>query len=120
MTELREVCRLADVPLPGALHVDVDGEPIAIARTDEGVFAIRDVCSHADVRLSEGEVIDCTIECWLHGSQFDLRTGTPLSLPAIVPVPVYPVTIAGEGDDARVLVTLIPAMPAHSEGQSRE
>ena len=89
MTDLHDACRLGDIPEPGALHVDIEGEPIAIA-------------------LSEGEVLDCTIECWLHGSAFDLRTGQPLSLPAIVPVPVYPVTIAGEGDDARVLVSLTP------------
>ena len=51
---------------------------------------------HAEVSLSEGEVEDCTIECWLHGSQFDLRTGQPLSLPAIRPVPVYPVRVEGD------------------------
>ena len=107
MTDFVDACRLGDIPSPGALHVDLDGEPVAVVRADDGVYAIRDVCSHADVRLSEGEVLDCTIECWLHGSQFDLRTGQPLSLPAIVPVPVYPVTIAGEGDDARVLVSLV-------------
>lgn len=111
MTEFHDACRLGDVPEPGALHVDIEGEPIAIARTTDGVFAIRDVCSHADVRLSEGEVIDCTIECWLHGSAFDLRTGQPLSLPAIVPVPVYPVNVVGDGDDARVLVSLVPDQP---------
>jgi len=43
--------------------------------------------------LSEGEVEGCLLECWLHGSQFDLRTGKPVSLPAIDPVPVYPVKI---------------------------
>ena len=108
MPEFHDACRPGDIPEPGALHVDIDGEPIAIARAEGGVYAIRDVCSHADVRLSEGEVLDCTIECWLHGSAFDLRTGQPLSLPAIVPVPVYPVSIVGDGDDARVLVSLVP------------
>jgi 3-phenylpropionate/trans-cinnamate dioxygenase ferredoxin subunit len=52
------------------------------------------------VSLSDGEVDGCTIECWLHGSTFDLRSGKPLSLPATQPVPVYPVTVEGE----RVLV----------------
>ena len=108
MTELVDACRIGDIPMPGALHVDVAGEPIAVVRTGAGVFAIRDVCSHADVRLSEGEVIECTIECWLHGSAFDLRTGAPLSLPAIAPVPVYPVEVDGAGDDARVRISPIP------------
>ena len=33
------------------------------------------------------------IECWLHGSRFDLRTGKPTGLPATEPVPVYPVEV---------------------------
>jgi 3-phenylpropionate/trans-cinnamate dioxygenase ferredoxin subunit len=61
-----------------------------------------DVCSHAEVPLSEGEVYDHTVECWLHGSCFDLRTGQPTGPPATVPVPVYPVKI--EGDDVYVAV----------------
>lgn len=108
MTDFIVACRLAEVPLNGAVHVDVDGTPIAIAHTSEGVFAIRDVCSHADVRLSEGEVDDCAIECWLHGSQFDLRTGSPMTLPAIAAVPVYEVRLSGEGDDTVVEIATTP------------
>lgn len=104
MCDFVSVCRVADIPRGGALHVDVEGLPIALVRVGDEVFAIHDVCSHADVRLSEGDVIDCTIECWLHGSQFDLRTGAALSLPAITPVSVYDVRVDGSGDDATVLV----------------
>ena len=56
--------------------------------------------------LSEGEVDGCTIECWLHGSRFDLRTGQPSGPPATDPVPVYPVQVEGDGDDAVVLVDI--------------
>ncbi|MFD5733983.1 MULTISPECIES: non-heme iron oxygenase ferredoxin subunit [Streptomyces] len=84
-------------------RVELDGVPISLVRTEGEVFAINDICSHANVSLSEGEVEDCSIECWLHGSSFDLRTGKPNSLPATVPVPVYPVKI--EGDDVLVSVT---------------
>ena len=108
MTEFVVACRLADVPMNGALHVDVDDSPIAVVRNAEGVFAIRDACSHADVRLSEGEVEGCAIECWLHGSQFDLRTGIPITLPAIVAVPVYEVRLSGDGDDTVVEVATTP------------
>ena len=66
-------------------------------RSDGEVYAIHDVCSHANVALSEGEIEDETIECWLHGSRFDLVTGRPTGLPATKPVPVYPVKI--DGDD---------------------
>ena len=55
--------------------------------------AVYDECSHASIPLSEGEIDGCTLECWLHGSRFDLRTGQPTGLPATEPVPVYPVEI---------------------------
>ena len=102
MTEYVRACALADLTDNEALGVEVKGEPVAVVRTGGEVYAIRDVCSHAEVPLSEGEVYDHTIECWLHGSCFDLRTGEPTGLPATEPVPVYPVKI--EGDDVLVAI----------------
>jgi 3-phenylpropionate/trans-cinnamate dioxygenase ferredoxin component len=102
VTEYVRACALGDVPEGEALGVEIAGEPVAIVRTEGQVFAIRDVCSHAEVPLSEGEVDGCTIECWLHGSRFDLRTGKPTGMPATEPVPVYPVQI--EGDDVLVAI----------------
>jgi 3-phenylpropionate/trans-cinnamate dioxygenase ferredoxin subunit len=93
-------CALADVPDEGALAVEIDDTPVAVVRIGAEVFALRDVCSHAEVALSEGEVYDHTIECWLHGSCFDLRSGKPTNPPATQPVPTYPVKI--EGDDVYV------------------
>ena len=102
-----EVCKLVDVPCPGALAVVVGGVPVAVVRDSEGgVHAVRDICSHADVALSEGEVDGCTLECWLHGSRFDLRSGKPTGPPATAPIPVYQVRVEGEGADAVVLVDI--------------
>ncbi|MGH3159907.1 MAG: non-heme iron oxygenase ferredoxin subunit [Streptosporangiaceae bacterium] len=98
----QRACALSDVPEDGALGVEIDGTPVAIVRTGDEVFAIYDVCSHEEVPLSEGEVYDHTLECWLHGSCFDLRTGKPTSPPATEPVPTYPVRL--EGDDVYVAV----------------
>jgi len=100
MTEYVRACALTDVAEGEAIGVEVGDEPVAIVRTCGEVFAIRDVCSHAEVPLSEGEIDGRTIECWLHGSRFDLRTGKPTGLPATEPVSVYPVKI--EGDDVLV------------------
>jgi 3-phenylpropionate/trans-cinnamate dioxygenase ferredoxin subunit len=93
---------LADLPLGQATRLTVDGVVMAVVHTDEGVFAVNDRCSHADVSLSEGEVDGCTLECWLHGSAFDLRTGEPLTPPAIKPVATYPVRVIGDGPEAIV------------------
>ena len=95
MTYLR-ACALADVPTDEALGVTVDRYDVAIARDGDAVFALQDLCSHAAVALSEGEVTDGAIECWLHGSRFDLRTGRPTGPPATQPVPVYPVFVEGD------------------------
>ena len=96
------VCALGDLPEEGALGVEVNGTPVAVVRSEGEIYAISDLCSHAEVNLSEGEVEDGTIECWLHGSCFDLRTGKPLNPPATQAVPTYRVKI--DGDD--VLVSL--------------
>jgi 3-phenylpropionate/trans-cinnamate dioxygenase ferredoxin subunit len=93
----QKVCELADLRSGEARPVEVDGTDVALVRTDDEVFAIRDECSHAAIPLSEGDVEGCEIECWLHGSRFDLRTGKPLGLPATEPVPVYPCHVRDGG-----------------------
>ena len=98
--------RLADLRPNQPRRVVIDGVPVALVRVGDEVFAVGDVCSHAEVSLSEGEVSGCQIECWLHGSRFDLRTGEPSGPPAFEPVPVYPVEIEGHGDEAIVLVAV--------------
>ena len=87
------VCSLDDLA-DGEPRKETVGETIiALIHTEGAVYAINDTCSHGQVSLAEGEVEGCLLECWLHGSQFDLRTGKPVSLPAIDPVPVYPVKV---------------------------
>jgi len=116
MSEFTQVCLVSDVAVNTAKRVSVDGTVIAVVRTPDGVYAINDRCSHADVSLSEGEVEGCAIECWLHGSAFDLRTGVPLSLPAITRVPVYPVRVVGDGDAAAIEVDPTPIPVASHVG----
>ena len=85
---------------PGtAQKVSINGRDIAVVRIDDDVYAIGDTCSHADVSLSEGfvEADDFAIECERHGALFDLKTGEPLSLPAIRPVPSYDIAVV-DGD----------------------
>lgn len=95
MSEFQRACAVDDVPDNGAVHVDLGDTPVAIVKTDGDFYAIYDVCSHEEVPLSEGDIEGTTIECWLHGSCFDLATGKPTGLPATRPVPVFPVKIDG-------------------------
>jgi len=103
LTGFVKVCSVDELPTVGAVQAEVAGAKIAIVRDSAGdVHAIDDTCSHANVSLSEGDVEDGEIECWLHGSRFDLRSGKPTGLPAISPIAVYPVKI--DGDDVFVSV----------------
>ena len=108
----RPVIGLDGLPEVGAVQVDVDGRAVAVVRAEDGsVHAVDDVCSHANVSLSEGEVEDCAIECWLHGSRFDLRTGAPTGLPATTPIAVFAVIV----EDGNVLVDVSAPIPAFSK-----
>jgi 3-phenylpropionate/trans-cinnamate dioxygenase ferredoxin subunit len=93
-------CATTDVDSGATLAVEVDGVDVALVRSDDEWYAIYDECSHAAIALSEGDVEGCEIECWLHGSRFDLRTGKPTGLPATEAVAIYPVRV--EGDDVLV------------------
>ena len=91
-------CSVDEVRTDEPLAVTVGDYDVAIARNGDEFFAIEDMCSHAAVALSEGEVADCTVECWLHGSRFDLRTGKPTGLPATEPVATFPVEVRANPD----------------------
>ena len=91
-------CATTDVPTEEPLAVTIGAYDVALARHDDEFFALQDLCSHQAVALSEGEVCtddqgECTVECWLHGSRFDLRTGKPTGLPATEPVATFPVEV---------------------------
>jgi 3-phenylpropionate/trans-cinnamate dioxygenase ferredoxin component len=102
----REVrlCALDDIEVGATRRFDLGMNKIALVRFDDAVYAIGDTCSHAEVSLSEGEVDPDTrhIECWKHGSAFDLRTGEPDTLPATRPVPTYEVRV--DGGDVKVVL----------------
>ncbi len=93
------ICAVDDVEPNAAIRVDLEGHRLAVVRIDDDFYVIGDRCTHQDISLSEGEVDadDCTIECWKHGSTFDLRTGKPTVLPATKPTPTYDVTVK-DGD----------------------
>lgn len=81
-------------------RIEVDGVPVCVVRVGEEVFAVSDTCSHSEASLSEGEVSDLKIECWLHGAEFDLRTGEALSLPATEPLSTF--VVQRDGDSITV------------------
>ena len=99
MGEVVRLCGRKDIESGAVRRFNVGPHRIAVVRIDDDFYGLGDTCSHEDYSLSEGEVLtdECEIECWKHGSTFDLCTGEPRSLPATKPVAVYRVRI--EGDD---------------------
>jgi 3-phenylpropionate/trans-cinnamate dioxygenase ferredoxin component len=108
---LVRVCALRELAAESALAVEVGRDDVAVVRSGDRVYAIADECSHAAIPLSEGDVGDGEIECYLHGSRFSLTTGEPLGLPATEPVGVYRVEVVG--DDVFVDLDARPDAPTH-------
>jgi nitrite reductase/ring-hydroxylating ferredoxin subunit len=84
------------------LAATAGGKPIALFKLADGVFALHDLCSHGQARLSDGFVEGETVECPLHQGLICIRTGAARSAPVIEPVAAFPARIA----DGRVQVLL--------------
>ena len=78
------------------VKIYLNGTPVCVTRIGDVVFAIADTCSHSEASLSEGEVSNFKIECWLHGAEFDLRTGEVATPPASIPVETFEVKRNGD------------------------
>lgn len=93
MTEFVKVAKVDDIPTGEALAVEAGGQPLALVRVGDDVFCINDICTHEHAHLSEGFCEGHEIECPLHGSIFDVRTGEVKSLPATEDLKTYTVKI---------------------------
>ncbi len=91
----QSVADVSEVTADRPLAVEVGDLDVAIVLHEGEYFALVDECTHGAVPLSEGDVEDGAIECYLHGSVFDLRTGRPRCLPATAPVRVFPCRVDG-------------------------
>jgi 3-phenylpropionate/trans-cinnamate dioxygenase ferredoxin subunit len=66
---------------------------VLIAKYKNEVYALDDVCSHDGAELSDGDLVDCQIQCQRHGARFDLKTGEATQMPAIVGIKSFKVKI---------------------------
>ncbi len=93
----KAVARKSEIAAGTTMRVKVGRTEVLLCNVDGEIFAIEDVCTHDGGELDQGQLDGCTIMCPRHGAMFDVKTGTALTLPAIVPVPTYEVRV--EGDD---------------------
>ena len=104
MPEFEAAVTLAEVPLGSMRSCLVGGREVLLCHTREGVFAVDNICTHAQARLSEGRLRATRIVCPLHGGSFDIRDGRVLGPPAEVPLPTHAVRIV----DGTIEVALSP------------
>jgi 3-phenylpropionate/trans-cinnamate dioxygenase ferredoxin subunit len=93
VSEWVPVARVGDVEPGEGFRVEIDEQPIAIWNVDGQYYATSDACTHEETSLVDGDLWGEVIECPLHGAQFDVRTGEVVSLPAVFPLPTYPVKV---------------------------
>lgn len=91
------IARIDEIEEGAGKRIEFDGKYIAVFNVGGEFFAIDDTCSHEEASLAQGEVEDYLVECPLHGSRFDVRSGEPKAFPAIMPVKTYKIVV--EGDD---------------------
>jgi 3-phenylpropionate/trans-cinnamate dioxygenase ferredoxin subunit len=101
-----ETVRVSSLQDRKPFKVTVDGEDVLLAKVDDSVFAVSDICTHSEVSLSEGDIEGCAIECWLHGSAFDLRTGAASGPPATSDLQTFKVVIEEDQSDPMIFVSL--------------
>lgn len=98
MSDFVEVARLSELEDGTMKQVNVRGELVGLYRAGEDVFAIGDICTHEHAYLTDGEFDpdELEVECPLHGSRFNVKTGAVRILPATQPEPTFQVKVEGD------------------------
>src|SRR5216683_1271932 len=102
MADFVKVAELDDLDEGELLAVEVDGEPICLAKIDGNIYAITDNCTHISGPLNEGELDGEVLTCPWHGAQFNITTGKVLRGPARQDIATYAVKV----EDNAVFVSL--------------
>jgi len=70
---------------------NANGFQVLLARVNGEIYAIGNVCTHWGCSLAEGRLLDRTVQCPCHGSEFSLRNGLAVRGPASEPEPFFEV-----------------------------
>ena len=106
MSNWVEACLVSDLASRNMKKVTLENQDILIVKTEDGIFAVNDTCTHAEVSLSEGSLTGCRIECWAHGAVFDVRDGSVQTPPASEALMTYETTVTGDGDSAVISIKI--------------
>lgn len=91
------VAKVSEITPGTTRRVVVDSVEILLCNVDGNIYAIEDVCTHDGGPLDQGELEGECVVCPRHGATFDVRTGDALTLPAVLPLMTFDVSIEGDG-----------------------
>ncbi|MBA2693656.1 MAG: nitrite reductase small subunit NirD [Rubrobacter sp.] len=116
MSAWTEVCRAEDIPFLEGRRVSVDGFHVAVFHTEEGFFAVGDVCPHMGGPLSDGDVAATTVSCPLHARKIELKTGE-VTNDDLSRAPIFPVEVENGSVllDASFIEAFVPACRVRDE-----
>lgn len=112
---LLPACSVSALAPGDVIRIEPDvtgGVAVAVFRTEYGLYAVDDSCTHQDAALSDGWIEDCWVECPLHAACFDLRTGAPLGPPAEVPLRTHRVVVVDGTVHVEIGVCADPGEPS--------
>lgn len=96
----QRVAKVSEIAPGTTRRVLIDSLEILLCNVDGKIYAIEDVCTHDGGPLDQGELEGERVVCPRHGATFDVKTGDALTLPAVVPLMTFEVSV--EGDDVFV------------------
>jgi 3-phenylpropionate/trans-cinnamate dioxygenase ferredoxin component len=95
MPQWTAVCPVDEIDDEDVRRFDHAGRTYAVVRVGEKVYATDGLCTHEQVHLCDGLVMEHVIECPKHNGRFDIRDGRALSAPACVNLNTYPAKLDG-------------------------
>ncbi|MBB3136675.1 MULTISPECIES: MocE family 2Fe-2S type ferredoxin [Rhizobium] len=89
-----EVCGVDDIDEEDLIRFDHDGRTFAVYRSsDGGYYATDGLCTHEQIHLADGLVMDEIIECPKHNGRFNYKTGEAMGAPVCVNLKTYPAKV---------------------------
>lgn len=89
MGEFKKVAHVDDIPVGKVKGFEIGFDKIVICRTEDGVYAVPNECTHEAMPLSDGKLKGNILICRHHGARFDVTDGSVTHPPAIVPLETF-------------------------------
>ena len=82
-----------NIEVEDIIRFDHNDKTFCVYKLEDGFYATDGICTHEDVHLEDGLVMDNEVECPMHQGVFDIKTGEAVSPPACDDLKTYPVKV---------------------------